>query len=122
MANTFRVITKDVMPASAGTPETLYTCPSSTTAIVLGLIMTNMHTNVVTVDVILSSDTTTGVNTGAAANNTDMFLLNDTPIPEGSTLEVLSGNKLCLQTTDILKIDCSITDKISVALTIMEIT
>jgi len=122
MANTFRVITHDVMPASAGTPETLYTCPSSTTAIVLGLIMTNMHTNVVTVDVILSSDTTTGVNTGAAANNTDMFLLNDTPIPEGSTLEVLSGNKLCLQTTDILKIDCSITDKISVALTIMEIT
>jgi len=122
MANTFRVITKDVMPASAGTPETLYTCPSSTTAIVLGLIITNMHTTLVTVDVILSSDTTTGVNTGAAANNTDMFLLNDTPIPEGSTLEVLSGNKLCLQTTDILKIDCSITDKISVALTIMEIT
>ena len=27
MANTFRVITKDVAPASAGTPETLYTCP-----------------------------------------------------------------------------------------------
>jgi|TARA_R110000796_G_scaffold116347_1_gene228839 hypothetical protein len=122
MANTFRVITKDVAPASAGTPETLYTCPGSTTAIVLGLILTNMHTQVVTADVILSSDTTTSTNTGAAANNTDCFLLNDTPIPEGSTLEILSGNKLCLQTTDILKIDCSIADKVSVALTIMEIT
>jgi len=122
MANTFRVITHDVMPASAGTPETLYTCPSSTTAIVLGLIITNMHSAVVTADVILSSDTTTSVNTGAAANNTDVFLLNDTPIPEGSTLEVLSGNKLALQTTDILKIDCSIADKLSLALTIMEIT
>lgn len=122
MANTFRVITKDVAPASAGTPETLYTCPGSTTAIVLGLILTNMHTQVVTADVILSSDTTTSTNTGAAANNTDCFLLNDTPIPEGSTLEILSGNKLALQTTDILKIDCSIADKVSVALTIMEIT
>ena len=86
MANTFRVITHDVMPASAGTPETLYTCPSSTTAIVLGLIITNMHSSVVTADVILSSDTTTGVNTGAPANNTDVFLLNNAPIPEGSTL------------------------------------
>ena len=122
MANTFRVITHDVMPASAGTPETLYTCPSSTTAIVLGLILTNKHTQVVTADVILSSDTTTSVNTGAAANNTDVFLLNDTPIPEGSTLEILSGNKLALQTTEKKKIDCSIADKISVALTIMEIT
>jgi hypothetical protein len=122
MANTFRVITKDVAPASAGTPETLYTCPSSTTAIILGLIITNVHTTLVTVDVILSSDTTTSTNTGAAANNTDMFLLNDTPIPEGSTLEILSGNKLCLQTTDILKIDCSVADKVSLALTIMEIT
>ena len=55
-------------------------------------------------------------------NVEDVFLLNDTPIPEGSTLEILSGNKLALQTTDILKIDCSIADKVSVALTIMEIT
>ena len=72
MANTFRVITHDVAPASAGTPETLYTCPGSTTAIVLGLILTNMHTQVVTADVILSSDTTTGVLIQVhAANNTD---------------------------------------------------
>ena len=46
MANTFRVITHDVMPASAGTPETLYTCPSSTTAIVLGLIFTDVKDNI----------------------------------------------------------------------------
>ena len=37
MANTFKVITRDVAPASAGTPETLYTVQSGSTVIVLGL-------------------------------------------------------------------------------------
>jgi hypothetical protein len=122
MANTFRVITHDVMPASAGTPEALYTCPADTTAIVLGLILTNVHTTTIEAGVVLSSDTATSENSGAPAANTDVFLLKDAPLPEGSTLEILSGNKLALQTTDILKIDCSIADKVSVALTIMEIT
>ena len=121
MANTFRVITHDVMPASAGTPEALYTCPADTTAIVLGLILTNVHTTTIEAGVVLSSDTATSENSGAPAANTDVFLLKNAPLPRGSTLEILSGNKLALQTTDILKIDCSIADKVSVALTIMEI-
>ena len=32
MANTFKTITRDVAPASAGTPETIYTTQSSTRA------------------------------------------------------------------------------------------
>jgi len=56
MANTFKVVSHDVMPASAGTPEDLYTTPSSTT------------------------------------------------------------------TTDKLQVDCSVADKVSITLSIMEIT
>ena len=41
MANTFKVKTNANMPASAGTPLTLYTCPGSTTTIVLGLLLCN---------------------------------------------------------------------------------
>ena len=44
MANTFKVITRDVAPASAGTPETLYTVQSGSTIIVLGLTLANVHT------------------------------------------------------------------------------
>ena len=33
MANTFKVVSHDVMPDSAGTPEALYTTPASTTTI-----------------------------------------------------------------------------------------
>ena len=119
MANTFKVVSHDVMPASAGTPEDLYTTPSSTTTIILGLVIANVHTSQVTADVKLVSDTSGG---GRSATNTTTFLLKDAPIPVGSSLEILSGNKVVLETTDKLQIDCSVADKVSITLSIMEIT
>ena len=50
------------------------------------------------------------------------MLLNAAPIPVGSSLELLAGNKVVLETTDQLTIDCSVADKLSGALSIMEIT
>jgi hypothetical protein len=119
MANTFKVVSPDVMPASAGTPEDLYTTPSSTTTVILGLVIANVHTSQVTADVKLVSDTSGG---GRAATNTTTFLLKDAPIPVGSSLEILSGNKVVLETTDKLQVDCSVADKVSITLSIMEIT
>ena len=119
MANTFKVVSHDVMPAIAGTPEDLYTTPSSTTTVVLGLVIANVHTSQVTADVKLESNTSGG---GRAETNTTTFLLKDAPIPVGSSLEILSGNKVVLETTDKLQIDCSVADKVSITLSIMEIT
>ena len=119
MANTFKVVSHDVMPASAGTPEDLYITPSSTTTVVLGLILANVHTAQITVSVKLVSDTTGG---GRAAANTTTFLLKDAPIPVGGSLEILAGNKVVLEATDQIEIDCSVTDKVSATLSIMEIT
>ena len=119
MPNTFKVVSHDVMPASAGTPEDLYTAPSSTTTIILGLVIANVHTSQVTADVKLVSDTSGG---GRSASNTTTFLLKDAPIPVGSSLEILSGNKVVLETTDKFQIDCSVADKVSITLSIMEIT
>lgn len=119
MANTFKVVSHDVMPASAGTPEDLYTVPGSTTTVVLGLIISNIHTSQVTASVKLVSDTSGG---GRTATNTTTFLLKDAPVPVGGSLEILSGNKVVLETTDKLQIDCSVADKVSITLSIMEIT
>ena len=114
MANIFKLKSNAAMPSSAGTPLTLYTVPSSTTTIVLGLILTNVHSASVTASVQLVSDT----------NNTEVnettLLLKDVTIPVGSSLEVLSGSKVILQTTDVLKIDCSVSAKIDASLSIME--
>ena len=119
MANTFKVVSHDVMPASAGTPEDLYTAPSSTTTVVLGLIISNVHTSQVTASVKLVSDTSGG---GRTATNTTTFLLKNAPVPVGGSLEILSGNKVVLETTDKLQIDCSVADNVSITLSIMEIT
>ena len=48
MANTFKVKTNGAMPTSAGTPLTVYTCPSATTTVVIGLTLCNIHTTSVT--------------------------------------------------------------------------
>ena len=119
MANTFKVVSHDVMPASSGTPEDLYTAPGSTTTIILGMVLANVHTSQVTATVKLLSDTSGG---GRSATNTTTFLLKDAPIPVGASLEILAGNKVVLETTDKIQIDCSVADKVSVTMSMMEIT
>ena len=116
MANTFKVKTNGAMPSSAGTPLTLYTVPSSTTTVVIGLTLSNIHTTTVTADVQLVSDTSD------TETNETVLLIKDVSIPAGSSLELLTGGKVVLQTTDILKIDCSVSAKIDATLSILEIT
>ena len=116
MANTFKVKTNDAMPSSAGTPLTLYTVPSSTTTVILGLMLCNVHTSQVTASVQLVSDTSD------TESNETVFLVKDAPVPAGSTLELLAGNKVVLQATDVMKIDCDVAAKIDATLSIMEIT
>ena len=121
MANTFKVITFAAEPASAGTAYTMYTVAGSTTTVVLGLILTNIHTTAVTAEVELVSDTANRNGTNNVANGT-AFRVKDVNIPAGSSLEVLTGGKVVMETTDVLKIDCSVADKLSGTLSIMEIT
>ena len=116
MANTFKVKTNGAMPSSAGTPLTLYTVPSATTTVVIGLVLCNIHTTSVTADVQLVSDTSD------TETNETVLLIKDVDIPAKSSLEVLSGGKYVLQATDILKVDCSVAGKIDATLSILEIT
>ena len=117
MPNTFKVITRDVCPASAGTPETLYTVQTGSTLVVLGLTLANVHTAQVTASVTIVSTTTQTSQT----QNTTSHIIKDAAIPAGSTLSVLDG-KIVLNVGDLVKIDCSIADKISATMSYMEIT
>ena len=116
MANTFKIKTNAAMPATAGTPLTLYTCPGSTSTVVLGLLLCNIDTSQRTVDVKIEADT------NDTESNETVFLVKDAPVPAGGTLELLSGNKVVLQATDVLKIDADVASKIDATLSIMEIT
>ena len=100
MANTFKVKTK----AGIGTSiTTVYTVPSTTTAIVLGLIVGNVTGSAVNATVHVESDTAA-------------------PIPAGGSLETLGGGKLVLQTTDVLRVTSDTASSLDVSLSIMEIS
>tara|TARA_R110000796_G_C14334961_1_gene409599 strand:- start:289 stop:645 length:357 start_codon:yes stop_codon:yes gene_type:complete len=116
MANTFKTITRDIAPASAGTPETIYTTQSSTRAVILGLTLANVHSAQVTASVTLVSTTTQTSQT----QNTTAYIVKDAAIPVGSSLSVLDG-KIIVNAGDIIKVDCSVTDKVSVIMSYMEI-
>ena len=80
------------------------------------LLMTTLFFWAVTVDVQLVSDTSD------TETNETVLLVKDVSIPANSTLELLTGGKIVMQTTDILKIDCSVTAKIDATLSILETT
>ena len=127
MANTFKVVNFAAEPATAGANSGLayvvYTAPGSTTTVVLGLTLANIHTSQITADVYLVSDTASrGGATGSLVSNGNSFIVKGAPIPVGGALELMSGNKIVLETTDQIVIDCSIADKLSGTLSIMEIT
>jgi len=121
MANTFKVVNFAAEPASAGTPYVMYTAASGTTTIILGLVLSNLHTSQVTATVNLVSDTAKRAVTNTAAHATSVVVKN-APIPVGGALELMAGNKVVLETTDQITIDCSVADKLSGTLSIMEIT
>ena len=99
----------------------MYTVASNKTTVVLGLVLANIHTAAVTADVQLVSTTSSRGGANNVANGTSQ-LVKDVSIPTGSSLELLSGGKVVLETGDKIQIDCSVADKVSGTLSIMEIS
>ena len=121
MANTFKVVTFAAEPNASGTPYVVYTVAGSTTTVVLGLVLANIHTSQVTATVRVVSDTGSRGGSNNVTNGTSI-VVQDMPIPVGSGYEIMAGNKIVLETTDQITIDCSVADKLSGTLSIMEIT
>ena len=108
MANTFKLKTK----ANVGVTTTaVYVVPNSTTTVVIG--------------VTLANTTGSSINVGVGvtrASSDDVKLMKNVPIPQGSSFEFMGGNKIVLETTDILTVKSDVNNSLDVALTIMEIT
>jgi hypothetical protein len=115
MANTFKVVTK----AGVTSADVIYTVAGSTTTVVLGLMLGNTTSSSINATVTLGTDT--GSRAGANnESNQDVELITSTPIPGNSSLELLSGNKVVMETTDTLSVTG--TGATDVVLSVMEIT
>ena len=108
MANTFKLKTK----ANVGVTTTpVYVVPSATTTVVIGVTLANTSGQGINVGV--------GINRGSSD---DISVMKNVPIPQGSSLEFMQGNKVVLETTDTLVAESDVNNSLDVALTIMEIT
>ena len=115
MANTFKLVTK----AGVTSADVIYTVASSTTTVVLGIMLGNTTTSQVTATVTIESDTSSRAGANNEANQT-VELVTNAPIPAVSSLELLAGNKVVMETTDVLKLTAS--GATDIAMSIMEIT
>ena len=110
MANTFK--NAALANVSNSSYQTLYTAPSATQTVILGLAIANKTTNAVTVQVQFRDSSATA----------DFQLLENVSIPANTTLETLAGQKYILEATDTLKVQAGTASALDVVLGIMEKT
>ena len=108
MANTFKLKTK----ANVGiTTQNVYVVPTSTTTVVIGITIAN----------ITGAGCLVGVGITRPSAD-DVSVLKNVPIPQGTSLEFMAGNKVVLEAADTLTVSSDTNGGVDVALTIMEQT
>ena len=115
MANKFKLKTFEQGATAVNTNIATYTVPASTTTIIIGLTISNITGNSITVDAQIVS-TTNDVTT-----NVSSYIGKDLPIPSGSALDVLAG-KVVLQTGDTIVVQSDTLASVNISMSIMEIT
>jgi len=112
MANTFKLKTKAAIDTSL---VAIYTVPADTKTIVLGLTISNIQGGAVTADAQIATASSAGENAD------DVYIIKSVPLPAGSSIEVMAGNKLVLEAGDVVKVKGSVTNAVDALLSIMEI-
>ena len=109
MANTFKLKTK----ASVGvTTVGIYTAASPVTAtVIIGVTLANVSGSSINVGI--------GITRPSADN---IKLMKDVPLPQGSSIEFMAGNKIVLEQSDTITAISDVNNSLDVALTIMEVT
>lgn len=119
MANDFKRFTvADVNTSTGASASAVYTVPSSSStaveSIVIGITLANKSSSGVTASVFL--DNYDGTN--------DVYIVKDASIPAGSSLEVMSGNKLVLMgdgtTNDAIRVSASASSSVDATVSVLE--
>ena len=109
MANTFKLKSKNnICVSTVG----IYTVPGATTTVIIGVTAANVSGQGINV----------GIGISRGANGDDISILKNVPIPQGSSLEIMQGNKIVVESADTVTAKSDVNGTLDVALTIMEIT
>ena len=115
MANTFKVDTKSSCTTDAHTSSTanVLSAGGSATLVLLSILVSNKTGASADVDVFLVT---------SSGSKDDVFLLRNAPIPAGSSLELISGSKVIMQSSDILRVRTDTASAIDVTVSYLEQT
>jgi hypothetical protein len=104
--NDFKLKTK----ANIGvTTVGIYTVPASTSTTILGITLANVSGSGINV--------TVGISRTSAD---DVSLIKNVPIPQGSSLEFMQGNKIILESDDAVTVKSDVLNSLDVSLSILE--
>lgn len=108
MANSFKLKTKaNIGVSTVG----IYTVPTSTMTTVIGLTLANISGGNINVTVGISRTNTDSIN-----------IIKGVPVPQGSTLEVMQGNKIIMEANDSITVVSDTNTSLDASLSILEMT
>ena len=120
MANDFKRFAKPSVGTSTGaSADAVYTVPAGAgstalESIVIGITLANKSSAGVTASVFLDNED----------GSNDVFIVKDATVPAGSSLEVMSGNKIVVQNdgsnADVLRVESSRASSLDATITVLE--
>ena len=120
MANDFKRFAKPSVGTSTGaSADAVYTVPagagsSALESIIIGITLANKTSTGVTASVFLDNED----------GSNDVFIVKDATVPAGSSLEVMSGNKIVVQNdgsnADVVRVSCSAGSSLAALITVLE--
>ena len=120
MANDFKRFAKPSVGTSTGaSADAVYTVPAGAgstalESIVIGITLANKTSTGVTASVFLDNED----------GSNDVFIVKDATVPAGSSLEVMSGNKIVVQNdgsnADVLRVESSRASSLDATITVLE--
>ena len=113
MANTFTIDTKSsVSNSGTGSTDTnVVTAGGSATLVLLSCLVSNKTASSAQVDVFLVTNT-----------GDDVFLIKNAPVPAGSSLEIISGSKIIMESSDVLRVNAGTASALDVSVSYLEQT
>jgi len=109
MANTFKLKTFDGSSSASDTAMTVYTSPASTSAVIIGLTISNTLSTLVFINVKINN-----------ADGDNAFLVKNAPIPQGGSIEIMNGNKIVLETGDAIEVYSNNANSVDTIVSVME--
>ena len=108
MANTFKSYTT----GSVGTTLTnVHAVGASTSSIVLGCSVSNTTTSPIEASINLNNN-----------DGDNVYVVKEAPVPVGSSIEVMAGNKVVMEAADILQFQSDTSSSLDVTISMLEIT